>query len=257
MAFNVQNRTQLSALVIACEKTGLPAIAQMSSRYVAHEARRGGLEEYLRMAGRQNLYLHLDHCTDDLLIHHCIRLGFDSVMFDGSRLTMEENVARTNRVAAWAHAAGCLVEAELGRIAGVEDGMGSEDADLFNEKEFGAFCSRVKADLVAPAIGNAHGFYSDSNQVRLDLLPLAQRQLQPGQFLVLHGGTGLSEAALLQAARNGAVKLNISTHLKQRTRELAAQALSQMPLFDEIAMDAKLTEGLAGFYAGYMSSLAK
>jgi fructose/tagatose bisphosphate aldolase len=178
-------------------------------------------------------------------------------MFDGSSLPLEENLARTNHVAALAHAAGCLVEAELGTIGGVEDDHGGGSAECFSAEQLNDFCRRVEADLIAPAIGNAHGFYSDTSQVRLDLLPLAQKSLRPTQSLVLHGGTGLSLPALQQAVQAGVVKINISTHLKQHTRELIMQALSQQPLFDEAAINAALIEGLAKFYAGYMQPLSK
>jgi tagatose 1,6-diphosphate aldolase GatY/KbaY len=252
MAFNVQNLVQLQGVVDASAQLNQPVIAQLSAKYAAREAKRNGLGDYVRLAGRGLVYLHLDHCTDDQLIHHCIRQGFDSVMFDGSGFSLAENIERTNRIAAWAHAAGCLVEAELGRIGGVEDDMGGEAEDGFSAADFARFCGAVEADLLAPAIGNAHGFYSDPSRVRIDQLPEARACLRAGQFLVLHGGTGLPDESLSAAIKAGVTKINISTHLKQRTQELLRD-WTKKSLYDDIACEAFLAEGLKEFYAGYIN----
>lgn len=253
MAFNVQNLPQLVGLVTASERTNRPVIAQMSAKYAARESMRAGLGEYLALACRADVYLHLDHCTDVRLIHHCIRQGFDSVMYDGSVASFAENVARTNEVAGLAGPAGCLVEAELGRIGGIEDDSGSEVEDAFSAREFADFCQAVKADMVAPAIGNAHGFYSNPDRVRIDLLPEAQACLRDGQWLVLHGGTGLSAAAFSAAIQAGVVKINISTHLKQRTQEVVREVAAQT-LYDEHVLTATVAKNLVEFFSDYIRS---
>jgi ketose-bisphosphate aldolase len=256
MAFNVQNMAQFNGLIAASKALALPVIAQMSAKYALLESRQSGLARYARLAGQARVYLHLDHCTDDHLIHHCIRQGFDSVMFDGSDLPFAENVRHTNQITALAHESGCLVEAELGRIGGVEDGVGGTGADNFSAEQLAEFCTAVDADLIAPAIGNAHGFYSDPAQVRIDYLPTARTCLRKGQFLVLHGGTGLKPESLMEAVRAGVAKINISTHLKQRTQELLKD-WSNRALFDEAELSRGMESGLIGFYCNYIEAYTK
>jgi len=255
LAFNVQNPGQLDALTATSRAINAPAIAQISAKFARREASAGTLPYYLRLVRDSMVYLHLDHCDDPRLVLHCMRAGFDSVMFDGSAFAVAENIEKTNAIAHAAKSHGCLVEAELGQIGGVEDGHGSDAADNFDVNGFRQFCASVDATLLAPSIGNLHGFYERPEQVRLDLLPAAHDCLQPGQFLVLHGGTGLPISALRTAVDSGVVKVNISTALKSRTRAVLLDHLSETPLFDQAALSRELRQGLTPFYSNFMQHL--
>jgi fructose-bisphosphate aldolase class II/tagatose 1,6-diphosphate aldolase GatY/KbaY len=168
--------------------------------------------------------VHLDHSTDAAEIRACIDLGYSSVMFDGSHLPFEENVARTLAVVTEAHAAGVWVEAELGAIGGGEDASSDAVADeLTAPAGAEAFAARTRVDALAVAIGSVHGM--TAHPVHLDLVRLAEIAARVPIPLVLHGASGLDEDELRQAVHGGMAKVNFNAELRRSYLDALRQGL--------------------------------
>jgi len=159
--------------------------------------------------------LHLDHGTDFNQVMRCIRHGFSSVMFDGSKLPLEENIARTLRVVEIARAVGVSVEGELGKIGGTEDEITVEEREaLFTDPaEAERFVKETAVDALAIAIGTAHGPYK--GEPRLDFPRLKRIKDLTAAFIVLHGASGVPDDAVRQAVSLGVNKINIDTDIRQ------------------------------------------
>jgi fructose-bisphosphate aldolase class II len=157
--------------------------------------------------------LHLDHCPDRAVITTCLEAGWNSVLFDASALSIEENTRQTVEVVAEARRHGAHVEGEIEGVRGVEDGIGSdEEGEVHPLEDALAFLETTGVDCFAPAIGTAHGVYTTEpvlNPQRVS--DLVARRPVP---MVLHGGTGLSDEAFTDLIARGCAKVNISTALK-------------------------------------------
>lgn len=211
-AFNVIHLETARALAGAAAVTGIPLILQISQNCVQYH---GGLEPIaaatfaVAKAAPVGLAVHLDHAEDEDLVREAIDLGFGSVMFDGSRLPFDENVAATRRMADAAHAAGVWVEAELGEIGG-KDGAHAPGVRTDLE-EARAFVAATGADGLAVAVGSSHAMRERSARIDLDLVGRLDAALEVP--LVLHGSSGVPDDVLVAAVASGIRKVNISTHL--------------------------------------------
>ncbi len=157
--------------------------------------------------------LHLDHCPDRTVITECLGLGWNSVLFDGSRLPVEENLRQTAEVVAEARGYGAHVEGEIEPITGVEDGIGSEDDAGRESLEVAlAFIRATGIDVFAPAIGNAHGMYRQTPD--LDVKRVSDIVAAQPLPIALHGGTGMTADQFADLISRGCAKINISTALK-------------------------------------------
>ena len=136
-----------------------------------------------------------------------IQLGFSSVMIDGSHLPFEENVALTKKVVEAAHAVGVSVEAELGALAGIEDGESVANAKVTDPKDAAKFVELTNVDAMALSIGNAHGLYKGVPNLHYDVLEETAKLIDTP--LVLHGGTGLSKEQFAKCIDLGVKKLNV------------------------------------------------
>ncbi len=199
----------------ALEKKQLPGIAGIYGGFFDHPNARA-LAVYLRARAEElsvPVSLMLDHGASLEQCRQAIRWGFTDVMFDGSRLPFEENIAITRQVVREAHAAGVAVEAELGHV-----GEGRTYAD-YGAKRLGftspenaeIFAKESAVDFLAVAIGTAHGIYAGEPQIDLELLSTIRQRV--GIPLVLHGGTGLSEDQFRSAIRGGIAKINVATDM--------------------------------------------
>ncbi len=215
-AFNIHNLETLSAVAEAAAEAAAPVILQATPgtvKYVGADY----LVAMARVAARRAgvpVALHLDHATDINLIGSCLEAGFTSVMFDGSNLPLEENIARTRQVAAMAHARGAAVEAELGRLGGREDDLFVDEAaaNYTDPEEAVVFAGATGIDTLAVAIGTAHGVYRGEPRLDFDRLKtIAARVSLP---LVLHGASGLPDAHVTRCIALGICKVNIATELK-------------------------------------------
>ncbi len=218
ISFNIQSIDQLFYLHMVGNELRCPVMAQFSAKYIPYFDRISGLSSMVAFYRSDYLYFHLDHCTDQDIIKLCIDAGFDSVMFDGSGLPLQENIRLSNEVYQWAKNK-ALLEVELGSITGVEDGHGTDEGDLFSFTELERFHKEVNYDLLALAIGNAHGVYENTSGIQVDLLSQARDLIGNVKF-VLHGGTGMEDDLIKRAIGFGVVKMNISTGLKIETFDI-------------------------------------
>ncbi|HEY9071613.1 MAG TPA: class II fructose-1,6-bisphosphate aldolase [Candidatus Ozemobacteraceae bacterium] len=202
-AFNVNNMEIIQGIFEAAIAEKSPLIIQVSAgarKYARHEYLVHLIQASIEMAKSSGtdipVALHLDHGEDFEICKKCIDGGFTSVMIDGSKHSFEENIKLTKEVVDYAHARGITVEAELGRLAGVEDAVSvsAKDAIYTNPREAKEFVSRTGCDSLAVAIGTSHGAYKFKGDAKLDFERLAEiEQVLPKYPLVLHGASSVPE----------------------------------------------------------------
>ena len=239
-AFNVNNMEIIQGITEAAKEENAPLILQVSKgarNYANPIYLRKLVEAAIEDTGLP-ICLHLDHGDSFETCKSCIDDGFTSVMIEGSHLPFEENIALAKRVVEYAHDHGVVVEAELGRLAGVEDEIkvSAEDSSYTQPEEVNEFVSRTGVDSLAIAIGTSHGAYKFKGEAKLrfDILEEVSRLL-PGFPIVLHGASsvvpefveminqyggsmpgaqGVPEDMLRQAARSAVCKINIDSDLR-------------------------------------------
>ena len=239
-AFNVNNMEIIQGIVDAAKEEQSPLILQVSAgarKYAKHIYLMKLVEAAVEDTGLP-ICLHLDHGEDFEICKSCVDGGFTSVMIDGSKHPFEENIVLTKKVVEYAHAHGVMVEAELGRLAGVEDAVkvSSKDATYTDPDQAVEFVERTGVDSLAIAIGTSHGAYKFKGEPSLDFERLEKiTKLLPGFPLVLHGAStvlpefvakcnqyggsiegakGVPEEMLLRAGKLGVCKINIDTDLR-------------------------------------------
>lgn len=214
-SFNFFGLENLQGILWAAAEKKSPVIVQASPGAVRHMGEKGicGMTRSLVEEYGVTAALHLDHAADLDLIFRCVDNGFTSVMIDASKKSFEENVELTSRVVEYARRGGVSVEAELGRVGGAEEEIRVEDRDvLFTDpEEARRFVELTKVDALAVAVGTAHGFYKFQPQI--DFARIRQIHARTPVPLVLHGGTGVSEADLRAAIEAGISKINVGTEL--------------------------------------------
>lgn len=233
-AFNCNNMEIIQAIITAAEAEDAPVIMQASQGAIKY----AGIEYIAAMARlaaertRVPVALHLDHGTSFDQAVQCIRHGFSSVMIDGSRLPLLENIALTRQVVAVAQAVGVSVEAELGRIGGTEDNItvGEQEAFFTDPDEAGVFVRETGVDSLAVAIGTAHGRYRGVPE--LDFPRLQRIRSKVKIPLVLHGSSGVPDDAIREAVRLGVRKINIDTNIREAFVMSMRRVLAEAP--DEI-----------------------
>lgn len=214
-AFNIVDWVTMDAVLAAAAETKSPVIVQVSVKTVKVMGAKLIQVMFAEMASRvpAPATLHLDHCPDRKVIDDCIAAGWNSVLFDASKLSYEENLAQTKEVVAQAHRHGVAVEGELEAVKGVEDGLGGEDEGAVVPLDKAvAFIRATGIDSFAPAIGTAHGVYKGTPKINFNRVSeIVAAEPIP---LVVHGGTGLSDETFHELIRRGAPKINVSTQLK-------------------------------------------
>ena len=239
-AFNVNNMEIIQAITDAAAEENSPVILQASSSAIKY-ARIGYLRKMVEAALDQYdipVALHLDHGPDFETCKMCIDNGFSSVMIDGSKYDFEENVELTKKVVDYAHSKGVVVEAELGKLAGIEDevNVASADAMFTDPDQAKEFVERTGCDSLAIAIGTSHGAYKFKGEpkLRFDILQQVKERL-PHTPIVLHGAStvipelvemcnkyggdipgakGVPDEILHQASMLGVSKINVDTDLR-------------------------------------------
>ena len=257
-AFNVNNMEIIQGIVKAAAETKSPLILQVSAgarKYASPVYLKKLVEAALIEHPELDIALHLDHGEDFEICKACIDDGFTSVMVDGSHLSFEENIELTKKVVEYAHARGVVVEAELGRLAGIEDAVNvsAEDATYTDPKQAVEFVEKTGCDSLAIAIGTSHGAYkfaADSDP-KLDIERLKEISgLLPDFPLVLHGASsvipeyvamcnefggqlvdakGCPEPQLREAAKYGICKINIDSDLRLALTGTIRQEFSKNP----------------------------
>ncbi|MFT3849434.1 MAG: class II fructose-bisphosphate aldolase [Propionivibrio sp.] len=216
VAFNAVDDVTMDGLIRAAEQARSPLIIQTSVKTIRFWGAPVVKDMFSVMAGRVTVpvALHLDHCPDPEIARECLRLGWNSVLFDGSGLSFEENLRITRKIVRLAAGYGAHVEGELVAVAGVEDGVGGErEGEAIAEQQQAAFIRDSGIYCYAPAIGTAHGFYKSAPEIRYD--HLERLVAATGVPMVLHGGSGLADDVFRRLVSLGTAKVNISTALKK------------------------------------------
>ncbi len=227
-AFNVFSLEHAEALVAAAVQAEAPVVLQISQNAVRYHR---GLAPIalatLALARSVDVpaVVHLDHATDVDLVHEAVKLGFGSVMFDGSTLPYEENVRVTAEVVAHCHAHGIDVEAELGEVGG-KDGVHAPGART-RPDEAVDFVAATGIDGLAVAVGSSHAMTERS--AALDLELITELRAAVPVPLVLHGSSGVPDHELVRAIRAGVTKINIATHLNHVFTDEVRAVLADQP----------------------------
>ena len=239
-AFNINNMEFIQAITDAAEEAKSPVILQVSSSAIKY-ARMEYLIKMVEAAVETTtipIALHLDHGPDFETCKKCIDAGFTSVMIDGSKYDFEENIAVTKQVVDYAHERGVVVEAELGKLTGIEDevNVSADDARYTDPDQAYEFVQRTGVDSLAIAIGTSHGAYKFKGdaKLRFDILQKIKEKL-PDTPIVLHGASsvvpelldmcnnnggnipgakGCPDEMLRQAGEYGVSKINVDTDLR-------------------------------------------
>ena len=254
-AFNVNNMEIIQGIVDAAKQENAPLILQVSAgarKYANPIYLRKLVEAAIEDSG-VDICLHLDHGDSFEICKQCVDDGFTSVMIDGSKLPFEENIALTKKVVDYAHLKGVVVEAELGKLAGVEDAVkvNLKDATYTDPDQALEFVQRTGVDSLAIAIGTSHGAYKFKGDPSLDFERLQTIcNLLPDYPLVLHGSSsvpkefvdlcnkyggaipgaaGVPEEMLRRASQMGVCKINIDTDLRLAMTACIRQILAENP----------------------------
>ena len=240
-AFNVNNMEIIQGIVDAAAEAKSPVILQASSGAIKY----AGIDYLMKMVEAATIVhpeipiaLHLDHGPDFETCKMCIDAGFTSVMIDGSKYDFEENVRVTKEVVDYAHSKGVVVEAELGKLAGIEDDVNVAEADAMytDPAQAEEFVKRTGCDSLAIAIGTSHGAYKFKGdaKLRFDILSEIKKRI-PETPIVLHGASsvmpnllelcntyggdipgakGVPDEMLVEACKSGVSKINVDTDLR-------------------------------------------
>ena len=240
-AFNVNNMELIQGIVDAAAENNSPVILQASSSAIKY-ARINYLMKMVEAAVEEHpnipIAIHLDHGPDFETCKMCVDNGFTSVMSDGSKYDFEENIRLTKEVVDYAHAHGVVVEAELGKLAGIEDdvNVSASDAMYTDPAQAEEFVRRTGVDSLAIAIGTSHGAYKFKGEAKLrfDILKQIKERI-PNTPIVLHGAStvipelvnmcneyggnipgakGVPDEILHEASISGVSKINVDTDLR-------------------------------------------
>lgn len=212
-AFNINNMEIIQGVVAAAKAQNSAVILQVSKsalKYAHPKYLKAMVDAAIEETGL-DIALHLDHGSDFEVCKDCIEYGFTSVMFDGSHLEYEENVAQTKKIVEYAHERGIVVEAELGKLAGVEDevNVDAAHATYTDPDQAVDFVKRTGVDSLAIAIGTSHGAYKFKGEAKLDFDRLATitEKLEAAGFhnypIVLHGASSVDQRCVAMCNEYG------------------------------------------------------
>ena len=229
-AINVVNDLTLEAVLAAAEELRAPLIVQTSVKTVKMEGAEVLYAMWVEMTRHITVpvALHLDHCPDREVISTCLAIGWNSVLFDASKLSVEENRRQCIEVVAEAKVHGAAVEGEIEGIQGVEDGVGSDAVSTIQSLDVVLdFIRSTGIDCFAPAIGNAHGMYRTTPT--LDTQRVSDLVAAEPIPIAIHGGTGMTPDQFSDLIARGCAKVNISTALKVRFMRSGFDYMTEHP----------------------------
>ena len=227
-AFNVILLEHAEALVAGAEEAKLPVILQISENCVSyHKALKPISVATIAIAESStvSVSVHLDHAESEELVKEALDLGYDSIMFDGSKLSYADNVAASARMAALCKSYGANLEVEIGEVGG-KDGVHAPGVRT-NPLEAKAFAEATGADLLAVAVGSSHAM--TTRDATLDFALIQEIAKTVSVPLVLHGSSGVNDNDLQKAVKAGMSKINIATHLNNVFTHEIRQALDSNP----------------------------
>lgn len=223
-AFNIENMEMVKAVIRAAEELRAPVMIQTTPGTVKY----GSLETYAAIVKAEAekatvpVCLHLDHGNSFEMAIQAIKAGYSSVMIDGSKLSLEDNIALSKRVADVGRAVDIPVEAELGKVGGKEDDTVSSGPSYTDPAEAKRFVEETMVDSLAIGIGTAHGVYKEKPVLNVERISEVKEVVSIP--LVLHGSSGLSDDDVKDCVKRGMCKVNFATELRQAylkaTREL-------------------------------------
>ena len=246
-AFNINGLDQPQALIAAAEKVKSPLIIVepgVIEKYVNFE----DFALVTRRAARDAsvpVSIHLSHGLSLEQCERAVLAGFTSVMYDGSKLSFEENIANTKKAVEFGHAHGCAVEGELGALGSSFVDITETMTDPEKAREF---VERTGVDILAVSIGNSHGFYKGTPHLDFERLAEIRKAIEPYDcYLTLHGGSGISEEHFKAAISEGITKVCIYTEMCSKGRENAIKWYAEHPdytgNYDTCDMEKAILEG--------------
>ena len=239
-SFNGYNSETFRGIIEAGVETRTPIILAFGAKYLSNMSLSMAAAVTKTLAADLDIpvCLHLDHCKDMNVVFQALKAGFGSVMYDGSMLPYEENLANTKKVCEVAHACGASVEAELGSIAAGEkshEGSASDVQAYTDPKLAGEFVRETGVDALAVSVGTVHGLYKGKPNIRIDILEEIDKNTQIP--LVLHGGSGVPEEDILNCIAHGIAKINVNTEISAYTVESTAKYLQEeQPHFSVLSL---------------------
>ena len=233
--YNATDMQMIRAYIRAAEDEQSPIIigtAEGLLHYASFDWITPALLNAARLA-KVPVAVHLDHAYDFDIVMQALRAGFGSVMFDGSRLSYEENVRICAEITKVAHPMGVGVECELGKVGGLDEGEGISGENIYtNPDEAKDFVESTGADFLAISIGTTHGVYTE--KPKLDLNRLADIRREINVPLVLHGGSGLTTSDIKNCIDGGISKINIYTDIIKCGAERIKQEVKKLSYADMI-----------------------
>ena len=230
-AFNLNNMEIAQAIIETAEEERAPVILQASQGaiqyagidYIAAIARAAAEKATVPVS------LHLDHGTDFEQNVQCIRAGFSSIMFDGSRLPLQENINITKKICEIAHIIGVSVEGEHGQIGKIGDNITKEQLEKMkaNPQEAQEFAEKTKVDALAIAVGNIHGMRT--REAEIDIPRIEKIRKLTNIPLVSHGASGIPDESVKQAIKAGISKINIDTEIRKAFVRGISMVLKENP----------------------------
>ena len=241
-AFNTPNLECLNAVLDAAERLNVPVIISHAELHepVSPLAVIGPVMVAAAKRARVPVCVHLDHCETLSYMQEALDIGFTGVMYDGSLLPYEENLANTKKAVAMAKRYNCGVEAELGSLASREGGASAGSGPVYTDPDQAvAFCRETGIDALAPSFGTAHGIYK--SKPVLDLERVHTIAEKTGLPLVMHGGSGVSPEDYRTGIRNGLRKINYYSYMSKAGVSAVKEMLEkeEVTFFHDLALAAQ------------------
>jgi fructose-bisphosphate aldolase class II len=242
--FNISNIEGLWAIFHAAQKLNLPVIVGLSEgeRDFVGVKQAVALVKSVREQYQYPIYINADHTYSVERVKEAIDAGFDSVIFDGAKLPLEENIKQTKDCVAYARASGrdVLIEGEVGYIGtsskvldAIPEGVKFDDASLTSPEQAAHFVNETGVDLFAPAVGNIHGMLREVHDPRLDIDRIGKIRAACGVPLVLHGGSGTVDEDFTMGIKAGINIVHINTEMRVAFISTLHKYLNEHP--DEVA----------------------
>lgn len=241
-AFNTPNLECLNAVINAAEKMDVPVIIAHAELHesVSPLHRIGPMMITAAKQAKVPVCVHLDHCETLDYMAQALEIGFTGVMYDGSTLPYEENLANTKKAVAMAKKYNCGVEAELGALASREGGSLIASGPVYTDPEEAvAFCNETGIDVFAPSFGTAHGIYKSKPVLDLELVKIISEKT--GLPLVMHGGSGVSPEDYRMGIKNGLRKINYYSYMSKEGVNAVCDLLERenVTFFHDLALAAE------------------
>ena len=241
-AFNTPNLECLNAVIDAAEKLNVPVIISHAELHeeVSPLVKIGPVMVQAAKAARVPVCVHLDHCETLDYMARALEIGFTGVMYDGSTLPYEENLANTKKAVAMAKNYNCGVEAELGALASREGGTANASGPVYTDPdEAVTFCRETGIDALAPSFGTAHGIYKSKPVLDLERVKVISEKT--GLPLVMHGGSGVSPEDYRTGISNGLRKINYYSYMSKAGTSAVKELLAKedVTFFHDLALAAQ------------------